>query len=75
LGSIFVSSIALLGSAYKKLFLGVYVHRDPLFLIAIFFGLIGMQFIMMGLLAELQVRTYFESQRKKTYEVKVIRQL
>ena len=72
LGSLFISGLALIGSAYKKIFLGVFVHRDPLFLIAIFFGLVGIQFIMMGLLAELQVRTYFESQGKPIYEVKNI---
>ena len=72
LGSLFISGLALIGSAYKKLFLGVFVHRDPLFLIAIFFGLVGIQFIMMGLLAELQVRTYFESQNKPIYEVRNI---
>lgn len=70
LGSIFISFLALLGSAYKKIFLGVFVHRDPLFLIAIFFGLVGIQFLLMGLLAELQVRTYFESQGKPIYEIK-----
>ena len=70
LGSILISTLALLGSAYKKLFLGVFVHKDPLFLIAIFFGLVGLQFMMMGLLAELQVRTYFESQKKSIYEIK-----
>lgn len=58
--------------AYRKLFLGVYVHRDPLFLIAIFLTLLGVQFILMGLLAELLVRTYFESQKKNTYEIKKI---
>src|SRR3989344_2907668 len=73
LGSLFISGLALIGSAYKKLFLGVFVHRDPLFLIAIFFGLVGIQFIMMGLLAELQVRTYFETQGKPIYEVKNIK--
>ena len=72
LGSLFISGLALIGSAYKKLFLGVFVHKDPLFLIAIFFGLVGIQFIMMGLLAELQVRTYFESQNKPIYEVRNI---
>ena len=72
LGSLFISGLALIGSAYKKLFLGVFVHRDPLFLIAIFFGLVGIQFIMMGLLAELQVRTYFETQNKPIYEIKKV---
>ena len=72
LGSLFISGLALIGSAYKKLFLGVFVHKDPLFLIAIFFGLVGIQFIMMGLLAELQVRTYFETQNKPIYEIKKV---
>ena len=70
LGSIFLGSITLLVSIYKKLFLGVYIHRDPLFLITIFLVLIGMQFIMSGFIAELLVRTYFETQKKLTYEVK-----
>jgi glycosyltransferase involved in cell wall biosynthesis len=72
LGNIFLGSITLLIVAYKKLFLGVFVHRDPLFLITIFLMLLGTQFIMMGLLAELQVRTYFESQGKPIYDIKNI---
>jgi glycosyltransferase involved in cell wall biosynthesis len=70
LGSLALSVLSVLIVAYKKLFLGVYVYRDPLFIIAVFFGLLGMQFIMMGLLAELQVRTYFESQNKPIYDIK-----
>jgi glycosyltransferase involved in cell wall biosynthesis len=67
---ILISIVATACSAYKKLFLGVFVHTDPLFLIAIFFGIVGIQFVLMGLLAELQVRTYFESQNKAIYEIK-----
>lgn len=70
LGSFILTLITLTVVAYKKLFLGVYVHNDPLFLIAIFLAIVGVQFILMGLLAELQVRTYFESQNKRIYEVK-----
>lgn len=72
LGSIGISGLTLLAVAYRKLFQGVFVHKDPLFLIAIFFGLLGVQFLLMGLLAELQVRTYFGSQKKPIYEVKSI---
>lgn len=54
--------------AYRKFFLGTFVHRDPLFLIAIFLIIVGIQFILMGLIAELIVRTYFESQKKNIYE-------
>src|SRR3989344_3536013 len=70
LGSIFFSGLTLMAVSYRKLFFGVFVHRDPLFLIAIFLGLLGVQFVMMGLLAELQVRTYFGSQGKPIYEIK-----
>ncbi len=65
--------ISLLIVSYHKLFQQVYVHRDPVFLIAIFLILVGIQFILMGLLAELLIRTYYESQKKPTYEIKSVR--
>ena len=69
--SIFGGFMSMLLVIYRKIFLGVYVHKDPLFLITIFLVLLGTQFILMGLLAELLVRTYFESQNKSIYEVKL----
>ncbi len=47
----------------------IYVHRNPLFVISVFLFMLGVQFVMMGLLAELQIRTYHESQSKPTYLV------
>lgn len=70
LGSLFLGCVTLLTVAYRKLFLGIYVHKDPLFLITIFLMIVGVQFFLMGLLAELQIRTYFESQQKSIYDVK-----
>lgn len=70
LGSIFLGGLILVIVAYNKFFLGVFVYKQPLFLVAIFLGILGVQFILMGLLAELQVRTYFESQNKPIYEIK-----
>lgn len=75
LGSIMISGLVLLAVAYRKIFLGVFVHRDPLFLIAIFFGLLGTQFVLMGLLAELQVRTYFGLRKKTSYEIRSVREI
>ena len=46
---------------------GVYAHRNPLLLLAVMLFVVGVQLIGMGLLAELQVRTYFESQQKSVY--------
>jgi glycosyltransferase involved in cell wall biosynthesis len=72
--SIFLGCLTLITVAYRKLFLGVFVHRDPLFLITIFLVLSGVQLVVMGLIAELQVRTYFESQKKTIYDIKEIRE-
>ncbi|MDX9752958.1 MAG: glycosyltransferase family 2 protein [bacterium] len=44
-------------------------HRNPILLLAVFFALMGVQILMIGLLAELITRVYHESQQKKTYFV------
>jgi hypothetical protein len=54
---------------YEKISEGIWVHRNPLFLIAITCFLMGMQSIGTGILAELLVRTYFESQAKTPYSI------
>lgn len=46
------------------------VFTDPFFYTTIFFGIVGMQVILIGLLAELNVRTYYESQNKPPFIVK-----
>jgi glycosyltransferase involved in cell wall biosynthesis len=46
-----------------------YAHRNPLLLLAVMLFVVGMQLVGMGLLAELLVRTYHESQRKPVYLV------
>ncbi|MGZ3695911.1 MAG: glycosyltransferase family 2 protein [Bdellovibrionota bacterium] len=56
-------------TAYDKIADGVYVHRNPVFLISVVFAVIGVQFLGMGLIAELIIRTYFESQNKKAYSI------
>jgi glycosyltransferase involved in cell wall biosynthesis len=52
---------------FQKFVHGAFVHRNPLFVVAVFLFLLGVQFVMMGLLAELQIRTYHEAQSKPTY--------
>lgn len=63
---------ATLLSAYvlwEKFAQGVWVHRNPLFMIAIFCGVLGIQFVGMGLLAELVIRTYFASSEEPPYSI------
>ena len=54
---------------------GIYVHRNPLILLAVFLFLLGVNFILMGLLAELIIRTYHESQEKPIYWVRSLSNL
>jgi glycosyltransferase involved in cell wall biosynthesis len=53
----------------QKLLYGVWVHRNPLFTISMIFSVMAVQFLGLGLLAEIAVRTYFESQGKTSYLV------
>jgi len=48
---------------------GAWVHRNPLFMVAIMLFLMAFQFIGTGILAEVIVRTYFESQDKTAYTI------
>lgn len=54
---------------FERLVLGVELANRPLVLLGILLTLMGFQFITMGLLGELLVRTYHESQGKPVYRV------
>lgn len=71
----FIGVMLLLLVGYDKFVNGVFVHRNPLFLIASSIILLGVQFILMGLIAELLIRTYFETQKKTIYEIKKVNNL
>jgi glycosyltransferase involved in cell wall biosynthesis len=58
----------------EKYYSGVKAHNNPLLLLAVFLFILGVQFIMMGLVAELVIRTYFESQGKVPYIIRHIKQ-
>ena len=44
----------------------------PLLLLAVLLVFVGVQFIVMGLLGEINARTYYEVQSKRAYAVKDI---
>jgi glycosyltransferase involved in cell wall biosynthesis len=64
-GSLFVA-----WTAYQRLVNGIYVYRQPSLLVGVFLFTIGLNLILLGLLAELIVRTYHESQSKPVYLVR-----
>lgn len=66
--SYFLAFISILYVIWRQIVSGEFIN-SPAFLIAVMSILLGSQFIMMGLLAEIQIRTYHESQSKKPYVV------
>lgn len=56
----------------QRFFAGVPLSDRPLLLLAVLLIFMGIQFVTMGLLAELVVRTYHESQHKPIYYVRSI---
>lgn len=58
------------GTLFQKFADGVKAHRNPLLLLSIFCFLVGVQFILFGLVAELIIRMYHETQGKPTYLIR-----
>jgi len=55
---------------YMKLFEGMSMNRNPLTILTAFLLFGGVQFITLGLLGELNARTYYEAQGKPIYVVR-----
>jgi len=55
---------------FQRMFQGVPMGNRPLLSLGVMMIIIGMQFTVFGLLAEVLARTYYESQDKKTYVVR-----
>jgi dolichol-phosphate mannosyltransferase len=68
--SFFVSVIAAIWALVLKLMHKADFIQTPLPIIAIVMFAVGIQFVLMGLLAEMLVRTYHESQSKRIYAVR-----
>ena len=67
--SIFASFVLFTGVVYGKLYHDMTITNNSFFLLSVLFFLIGGQFIAMGLLGEVIVRTYHEAQGKPTYVI------
>ncbi|MBS4059382.1 MAG: glycosyltransferase family 2 protein [Bacteroidetes bacterium] len=74
-GGILMFLIGFLGIfflAVRKMLIEVDILTSPIFIISVLLALMGFQSILMGLIAELLVRTYHESQQKATYTVRKV---
>jgi len=56
--------------SYQRLFLDVPLANRPILFLAVLLIFIGIQFVSIGLLGEMVVRTYHESQRKPIYIIR-----
>ena len=67
-----VSSLIMLYLFVRRIIYLVAIGNSPLLQMSAMFFILGFQSILMGLIAELLVRTYHESQRKPTYTVRTM---
>jgi len=65
-----LSFLSLAESLYEKIWLDTKMHRNPFTVLALGFFIIGILFIFQGLLAELMVRIYQQSEKRPTYVVR-----
>ena len=72
----FSFGLGLLINAYLLVLkiLGHDIWGKPILILGLIFLLGGIQLITIGILAEIAVRTYYESQSKKTYQVRKVHQ-
>jgi glycosyltransferase involved in cell wall biosynthesis len=66
------SLLAFLFLLGRKIFASIGILSSPLFQLATMVMILGVQSILMGLIAELLARTYHESQAKPTYTIRTV---
>ncbi len=72
-GGFIMGALGFLGMIFllaRKLLLDIDILTSPIFTLSVMLALVGFQTILLGLIAELLVRTYHESQQKPTYTVR-----
>lgn len=68
--TIFTAFITGIMTVYMKLIDHLSMNRNPLLILTAFLLFMGVQFIVLGLLGELNARTYYESQNKPIYVIR-----
>jgi len=68
--TLFAGLISGIATVYMKLFEHMSMNRNPLWILTIFLFFMGIQFIVLGLLGELNARTYYEAQGKPIYVIR-----
>lgn len=58
--------------SFEKLFLGASLSDRPMLLLGVLLIMTGIQLFSSGIIAEMQIRTYYESQKKTIYRIKSV---
>ena len=66
----FLSFLCLIYLVYSKFSLGISMIQSPVLLLSAMLVIVGVQLILMGVIAEMLIRTHFEVLKKKTYVIK-----
>jgi glycosyltransferase involved in cell wall biosynthesis len=69
LGLLAASAAMAAWTLYNKFFNHIFVKDQPLFLVAIFFSIVAVQFAFMGLMTEVLIRTYHSANRRPPWGV------
>jgi glycosyltransferase involved in cell wall biosynthesis len=69
-----LGGLMLLNATIQRLLFGVPMGTRPMMVLGVMLVLMGLQFLMFGLLAEVMTRTYYESQNKDIYVIRRIRE-
>ena len=67
-----LGAISFVGVLYMKVVSNVDMTGNPLLIMSVLFSLVSVQLISLGFLGEINIRTYYESQDKKTYYINEI---
>ena len=70
-----LSFISFLVMVYYKYWGGKSFVETPIPMLVVLFFVVGIMSLFMGILAEVQMRTYYESQQKRVYLVKAVRNI
>jgi len=70
--SLFLGFISGIATIVMKIATGIDMTGNPLLYLSILLGMAGIQFISLGLLGEVNIRTYYEAQHKRTYVVEEV---
>lgn len=70
LASLAIGGLSAVAMTAMKLWQGIDMTGNPLLLLTVFAALAGMQFFVLGLLGEVCLRTYYESQGKQPYAIR-----